>query len=353
MPSDTVTAVPGFEVALFGKLPARPDFVRVNYAGRAAAELDAWLVQNVEQLHLGKVPLPGPLRFAFCSARTQHVAFGALAPSRDEAGREFPVTVFDSVPLPAVLDRLPLQVLAHEPFMNGAEAVIREAQTLAAGAPIEPSLAGLLAPGAASAAALEAAYLETLRGSSAPRFLERAFGPIDAGMHFYGCFAFLTAAAPVRDEAPDKPGTVLDCPVRSELDRMAWITFASRVLSRWRGAVPSCFWIDRPVAAAADLARPGAGRRPARARRSRVQELAHLAARDRSRAGRRPREGGARRQAAASARAVGQSGRRRLARRAAGSVAADQAGRRARATGSATAIVTRSCVEPRAGFPQK
>lgn len=246
MPMDTVTAVPGFEVALFGKLPARPDFVRVNYAGRTAAELDQWLVQNVEQLHLGKVPLPGPLRFAFCSARTQHVAFGALAPSRDEAGREFPVTVFDSVPLPAVLDRLPLQVLAHEPFMNGAEAVIREAQTLSAGAAIEPSLAGLLAPGAADAVALEPAYLETLRGSSAPRFLERAFGPIDTAMHFYGCFAFLTAAAPVRDEAPDKPGTVLDCPVRSELDRMAWITFASRVLSRWRNAVPSCFWIDRP-----------------------------------------------------------------------------------------------------------
>lgn len=247
MPSDTVTAVPGFEVALFGKLPARPDFVRVNYAGRAAAELDQWLVQNVEQLHLGKVPLPGPMRFAFCSARTQHVTFGALAPSRDEAGREFPVTVFDSVPLPAVLDRLPLQLLAHEPFMNGAEAVIREAQTLAAGAPIEPSLSGLLAPGAADAVALEPAYLETLCGSSAPRFLERAFGPIDAGMHLYGCFAFLTAAAPVRDEVPDKTGTVLDCPVKSELDRMAWITLASRVLSRWRSAVASCFWIDRPA----------------------------------------------------------------------------------------------------------
>jgi type VI secretion system ImpM family protein len=246
MPTDTVTAVPGFDVSLFGKLPARPDFVRVNYGGRAAAELDQWLVQNVEQLHLGKVPLPGPLRFAFCSPRTQHVMFGALAPSRDEAGREFPVTVFDSVPLAAVLGRLPLQLLAHEAFFNGAEAVIREAQTLAAGAPIEPSLSGLHAPAVAAAAAHESDYQRTLVGASAPKFLERAFGPIDSGMCFYGCFAFLTAAAPVRDEAPEKLGTVLECPVGSELDRMAWITLAGRVLSRWRSAVPSCFWIERP-----------------------------------------------------------------------------------------------------------
>jgi type VI secretion system protein ImpM len=245
--SETVTSLPGFEVSLFGKLPARPDFARLNYAGRAAAELDQWLVQAVEQLHLGKVPLPGPLRFAFCSARTQSVTFGALAPSRDEAGREFPLAVFDSVPLAAVLGRYAAQLLAHEPFMNGAEAAIRDAQTLAAGAPIEPSLAGLHAPDIAAAAALEPQHQQTLQTSSAPQFLERAFGPIDGGMHFYGCYAFLTAAAPLRAEAPDKPATVLDCPVQGELDRIAWVTLASRVLSRWRTAVPSCFWIERPA----------------------------------------------------------------------------------------------------------
>jgi hypothetical protein len=66
-------------------------------------------------------------------------------------------------------------------------------------------------------------------------------------MHFYGCYAFLTAAAPLRSEAPDKPATVLDCPVRGELDRLAWVTLATRLLSRWRAAVPSCFWLERPA----------------------------------------------------------------------------------------------------------
>ena len=246
MPSADSPALQGSDVSLLGKLPAQPDFVRIHYSGRAAAELDQWLVQAVEQLHLGKVELSAPVRFAFCAARAQNVLFGVLAPSRDQGGRSFPVAVFDSLPLAAVLGRLAACMIAHEPFMGGAEAVIREAQALPPGAALGGPLEGLHAPDAAALATVQTALEGNLRAASAAQFLERAFGPFEQGMHFYACFALLTAAAPVRAQAPDKPGTVLDCGLRDAFDRAALVELVTRVLSRWRTAVPSCFWVEQP-----------------------------------------------------------------------------------------------------------
>jgi type VI secretion system protein ImpM len=244
VPSDPSS--PSFPVSLFGKLPARPDFVREGFGGAAALELEQWLLRAVEHALSAKAVLPeAGVRYAYCSPRSQQVMVGVLIPSRDQVGRTFPLTVFGTIPLHTVVGRLAALPLAFDAFLTQAHAVLRELSTSNA-AGLGLRLERLQLPGTDSFAEAQERCEHELREGNALALVERTLGAATLGMHCYAFFTFLTATVPSR-EAPNAGSTiVLDCPTRCEADRVAWLDLANRLLAG-RDALPSCFWLDHPA----------------------------------------------------------------------------------------------------------
>jgi len=97
----TPTAIQTVEVGLFGKLPARGDFVRVGLPGHFVTPWDAWLqgVIAASQASMGSGWLPAYLespvwRFVLpagmCGMGT---VVGVMMPSVDRVGRYYPLTL--------------------------------------------------------------------------------------------------------------------------------------------------------------------------------------------------------------------------------------------------------------------
>lgn len=91
----------GAAIGLFGKLPARGDFVRLGLPGAFVAAWDGWLQDSLaaSQALLGAAWLPAWLeapvwRFALAPGLCGgQAALGLLLPSVDRVGRYFPLTL--------------------------------------------------------------------------------------------------------------------------------------------------------------------------------------------------------------------------------------------------------------------
>jgi type VI secretion system protein ImpM len=226
--------------ALFGKIPARPDFVRERFAGAAAQRLDQWLVRSVETMLAARGTFPPVmLRYAFSSPDTASFVLGVLSPSRDQVGRDFPVTVFCSVTAASIVPSLVGVPLAFAPFFDAAEALIREVPALEA-----PEILARLEqlPVVDSGALPDAAQraLEALRGSDAREHLQRVLGDADGSAPAY---AYYTASAAVNATTPSN-AVVLDCPIAIDVDLLAWLKLA-HALNGGREPI-SFFWTEEP-----------------------------------------------------------------------------------------------------------
>jgi type VI secretion system protein ImpM len=246
MDVDSRTASPPARpVALFGKIPARPDFVRENMVDPGARELDAWLVRATEDLHAARAELPPRLlRFAFFAPGAQRLMVGALAPSRDEVGREFPVAVFAGLDGAAASRQLAAIPGASRPLLDAADALLREVPALQP-EEIRRRLAEMTSAAGGSLEAAATAAAGNLGADRAAEFVQRAFGPHGAEQHYYGFYTWLVATGPLRGEAPTAASTVLQCPISGEADLIAWLELARLTLG-WRGAAPSFFWTEAP-----------------------------------------------------------------------------------------------------------
>lgn len=109
---------------LYGKLPNRPDFVRVNANHPAALEFDELVQRNLEQLAFE----PGwELRyedlsvvdFQYITRDRRFVMIGALLPSTDQAGRRYPLIAAAILPLDTIAPYLPVSPIAYEVFFDG------------------------------------------------------------------------------------------------------------------------------------------------------------------------------------------------------------------------------------------
>lgn len=79
-------------VGFFGKLPSTGDFVSRGLPDAFRRKWDAWLTRHVAPLHRGDLPLPpGGLRFRLPSGG--RLAAGVILPSKDSAGRHFPISL--------------------------------------------------------------------------------------------------------------------------------------------------------------------------------------------------------------------------------------------------------------------
>jgi type VI secretion system protein ImpM len=109
---------------LFGKLPNRPDFVRVNAAHPAALELDALIQRAFERQSFGGglpevLSQSGAVDFQYVTQDQRHVMVGALMPSQDQAGRCYPLVASAILPRESIDGYLQVSPIAYEVFFDG------------------------------------------------------------------------------------------------------------------------------------------------------------------------------------------------------------------------------------------
>jgi len=115
---------PAASYTLFGKLPNRADFVRVNASHPVALEFDG-LIQRALERMTGEaalaeaVALTGPVDFQYVARDQRHVMAGVLMPSQDLAGRRYPLAAAAILPYEAIDGYLPVSPIAYEVFFDG------------------------------------------------------------------------------------------------------------------------------------------------------------------------------------------------------------------------------------------
>ncbi|AXT45184.1 MULTISPECIES: type VI secretion system-associated protein TagF [Chromobacterium] len=112
------------QFCIFGKLPRRGDFVRVNATHPAATQLDQLLAQSLGGLEAGPEAveryraMPGT-SFVLRSRDQMWLSLGVMQPSRDESGRNYPLVAASLMPCDAALPPLSVLMLANELFFSG------------------------------------------------------------------------------------------------------------------------------------------------------------------------------------------------------------------------------------------
>jgi len=237
----------------FGKLPTHADFVHVGAGSELFARFDDWLTDSVEWAHarMGaswrEAFRAGTMRaFMYRGAGSgleQPLVVGALAPSRDEAGRLFPMCLGRSLSPTAEFVRNPhLLPFACESIWQAAGESLAELGTNPA-LDLSARLADLAEPNAVSfgdAASAYAAWGETMQLSE---FVALVLGPGQVGALRAMLRLMSEAVQPHRNQ--ELPSTPLSLRLPLGAAGGAAVCFwldAVRRLAGWRATVPSIFW---------------------------------------------------------------------------------------------------------------
>ncbi|MDR1424125.1 MAG: type VI secretion system-associated protein TagF [Azoarcus sp.] len=103
---------------VFGKLPRRADFVRVEAGCPVAVEFDELLGKSLA-LAAGRIaPDAGTSDFQITSRDGRWCLIGVLTPSRDEAGRIYPLVAGIVLPAQAIVPCAPELAIANELFFS-------------------------------------------------------------------------------------------------------------------------------------------------------------------------------------------------------------------------------------------
>lgn len=110
--------------SLFGKLPNRADFVRVNANHPAAIEFDGQIQNALERMAMQSpvedgAKAPSAVDFLHVSKDLRHLMVGALMPSQDQAGRRYPFVAAAILPADSIEGYLPVSPIAYEVFFDG------------------------------------------------------------------------------------------------------------------------------------------------------------------------------------------------------------------------------------------
>jgi type VI secretion system ImpM family protein len=117
--------------SLFGKLPCALDFVRVRHDYREAIALDDWLQSAVQALAVSELRWPATtFQFVLRPGASAAALVGVVAPSRDRAGRSYPLAIFTRLPLTAAVEGHAAGLLAAQPFVGAATELLGRAGSL-------------------------------------------------------------------------------------------------------------------------------------------------------------------------------------------------------------------------------
>lgn len=110
--------------ALYGKLPNRADFVRVNADHAAAMEFDDLIQRTFERLASQEnweqsYDAGMPVEFQYLSRDQRHIFMGVLSPSSDQAGRRYPLVAGAILPSDSIAGYAHVAPIAYEVFFDG------------------------------------------------------------------------------------------------------------------------------------------------------------------------------------------------------------------------------------------
>ena len=234
-PRDALTA------GLFGKLPSRGDFVRINVAG-AGLEFAAHLEASGDICRrAGCDPLVPESFFLYRAPKSPVALVGMLRPSNDNVGRTFPLAFFTEIEVESAAGNFDILPLAFAPFFAAAGALADDGPTLAPNALAE-RLEELPFPTIeefeAAQARGDALPLET----SAAAFADSLFGPTPKGRRHFAFHAAATACEQSRELVGDaKTGITLALPLCGPFDVTLWLGAVRRFLGE-QTVCPNILW---------------------------------------------------------------------------------------------------------------
>ncbi|MBZ0121408.1 MAG: type VI secretion system-associated protein TagF [Sandaracinaceae bacterium] len=233
------------ELGLFGKIPAKGDFVRHNVADDAARSFEQWVQESNDALRGADGELPAhAVRVVFTPPGSSQTVLALISPSQDQVGRKFPIVLFALTPstmMPQQYAKLPF---AWATFFDAAYHLAQRAATLDL-EQLKAGLAILPLPGSIDE---QRAYETCDRALSSPlvdELQDRVFDT-STGQHLYAYQTFITACQDAAKNDPGKAATVLDCPIRVDTDLFFWLELARRVFG-FPPAHPSYFWVEDPA----------------------------------------------------------------------------------------------------------
>lgn len=231
----------------FGKHPAENDFLCTPRDKPAVSELDRWLLDAMEWANahsdakwLDALSSGSAKAFVFRSPlKKKQLVVGALRPSRDGAGRQFPLVAAteagaDQAGVP--VGALPI---ALEPVWQQAEAALAQAS----------STSTMTAPGSAElhpASVASDAYQNWIQSQQMPELRNALFTGDAAEARFEQAYAMLQEClVPYRGvEWPTTPlGLRLPLGSFGGAAVCFWLDLTRRITG-WKKTIPSFFWSD-------------------------------------------------------------------------------------------------------------
>ncbi len=232
-------------VGVFGKIPAQGDFLRAGGTSPVVLAFDHWLEESLDGLRRAGASLPSePVYFVYRATGVPEVLVGALVASVDAVGRVFPLAVFGVIDGATLAPSFPLVPTACARFFAAAGELLSQSKELDPGELVR-RVGALGVPTAEETLAAEGTQRAVLSHARTGELVARLF-PGPAGQHLYAFRTFLLACEPLRRHEAQRSGVTLDCPVRSPIDRFAWLELARRVLA-WTDSPPSLLWADAPT----------------------------------------------------------------------------------------------------------
>jgi type VI secretion system protein ImpM len=232
------------ELGLFGKIPAKGDFVRHNIVDDAARSFEQWVQESNDALRGAGGELPAhPVRVVYTPPGSANTVVAVLVPSEDQVGRKFPLVLFaltPSGPLPQLLSVLPV---VWSTWLDSAVALGTRAASLDLDQ-LKAGLSALPTPGRPELAHAQDVCARTLAHPLLPELHQRLFNGSDTV--YYAYQTFLTACQEAAKGDPGKAATVLDCPIHVDVDLFVWLELGRRVFG-FPPAPPSYFWIEDPA----------------------------------------------------------------------------------------------------------
>ena len=234
------------EVGFFGKIPAKGDFVRHNVADEAARAFEQYIQESNDALRGQDGTMPeNAIRTVFTKAGSDKTVIAVLVPSEDKVGRKYPLVIFtltNAAQTPAQFSTLPV---AWAPFLEGASRLGERAQEMEVDQ-LKASVGALPIPSVGEVTAAEEMCRRALQHPLGDELHARLFGGGKPDAHLYAYQTFLTACQDAAKDDPSKAATVLDCPVRVDVDLFVWLELTKRVFG-FPKSHPSYFWVEDPA----------------------------------------------------------------------------------------------------------
>jgi type VI secretion system protein ImpM len=215
---------------LFGKVPARGDFILLGRRGEDVTALESWLTSAVEQAH-GVLPA-GAVRFVMRTPSASNHVMGTWVPSQDTVGRAFPLVAFRA--LPVELSAAPWSALfpLYDDLLDGLEltlAAVRDGDR-------EPSdaLVGLREPHASAIPSVLHEGYTAMEGEQVTAFAQRVFEPAHARALPYA----LQTLRRLRDQELSE--FIFDAPTNEDFDVFVWLELMRAVWGSRK--TPSVLW---------------------------------------------------------------------------------------------------------------